>query len=132
MYMVSNALSARRGPLRRPKVCHESRGVRGPGVTHPPGTMVCSITPEEAEISVSEDLNLMLAACDGGSAVSSRVNVLTNGDGGSFDALFELENCNEVPAVFVSANPGVYNITAEFTSLANRLCIASATVIVNV
>ncbi len=129
--MVSSALTGRRGPLRRPKVCHESGNVRASDVTHPPGRMVCSITPPAIELPVFEWFLFELAACDTGSEDASPIAVLTDPAGATFSPLFGLENCNQIPAEFMATVPGVYNITAEFTALSARICIATATVIVN-
>jgi len=129
--MVSNSLSARRGPLRRPKVCYDSSKVRGPDVTHPPGRMICAITPASKTLDLFEWFWFFLSACDSGSEMSSPVAVLTDGQGGSFNPLEGLENCNEIPAEFMADVAGKYIISAQYTSQANRICIAYATVIVN-
>lgn len=63
--MVSNGLSARRGPLRRPKVCltHPNPGRCEP--PPPPSEIVCSIGFDEPEtVYVGEEYTLVWYGCN--------------------------------------------------------------------
>lgn len=63
--MVSNGLSNRRGPLRRPKVCltHKNPGRCEP--PPPPGDIVCSvILDSEDPVEVGDDATLIWGACN--------------------------------------------------------------------
>lgn len=131
--MVSNGYSKRRGPLRRPKVCESAPN---PGRCHPPpdppppSTLSCSLLPS---YQVVEDPNygeLSLAACDTAVGEDTLIDVLTEVEGGDFSPLEGLENCNEVSAEFTHSGPGLYALTATFTSEASNICIATASVLV--
>ena len=125
--MVSNSLSSRRGLLRRPKVCHSESN---PGRCYPPVSIVCSIVPVVRLLLVDVEASFGLAACDSDSPPDSPIAVDLDGGGGSFFSFEELLNCQQIPAFFVSEEPGIYNIHATYTTQNETVCIASGLVIV--
>lgn len=112
--MVSNGLSARRGPLRRPKVCltHPNPGRCEP--PPPPGNISCSLTPQwEGSIEVEEQDTINWYACntdyDDTLMLEPEVTVLL----GEPPNVEEHENCTEGANIDYEApsDPGVEVVT---------------------
>lgn len=63
--MVSNSLSARRGPLRRPKTCHSKINPGRCDPPDPPPEMACTliVDPDDEPIYVSEEAQFIWSAC---------------------------------------------------------------------
>lgn len=125
--MSSSSLSSRRGLLRRPAVCHTEAN---PGRCHPPVNIVCFIQPAVRKVLVDVDAEFILTACDSDSPPNSPIAVDLDGGGGSFFTFEGLLNCQQIPAFFVSEEPGTFNITATYTTQNETICIASGLVIV--
>lgn len=128
--MVSNSLSKRRGPLRRPKVCttHKNPGRCEPPL--PPLLMTCALVPLVAQCWEWMPFLFDLTACDPDSAPDSLVDVVLDGDGGQFVLIAQLLNCRHAFPEFSSGNLGVYHISATSTSLGGSICVATATITV--
>lgn len=126
--MVSCALSKRRGPLRRPKVCltHPNPGRCEP--PPPPVVATCSLDPETITEYEMMPVYFILAGCDLNSETESGVSVVLNGGGGAFYLLSPLRNCTVTDAEFDDNGPGIYNLTATLTFESGAICVCTATV----
>ncbi len=92
--MASNALSGRRQPLRRPKVCETPTN---PGRCEPPpqGTYACYFTPPSIVIVVGDGDSLAVSACATHLPTSEEVNAEVSallGEIGSPET--EVDNCD--------------------------------------
>jgi len=101
-----------------------------PGRCPPPVPIVCFIRPAVRNVLVDVEADFVLAACDSDSQLNSLVDVDLDGSGGAFFTFQELLNCSQILAFFESEEPGVFNITATFTTQSEAICIASGLVIV--
>jgi len=124
--MVSCALSTRRGPLRRPKVCDTHSASRLSSGCY----MRCSLSPAYAKVEQFLPFLFSLFAYDADSAKDSLVVVVLDGDGGDFVLFGPLLNGRYASAEFSSPSLGVYNLTATCTSIGGGICICNATITV--
>ena len=126
--MVSNGLSARRGPLRRPKVCLTHKN---PGRCEPPppeSEVECWLDPTEVTEFEMMPVPFQLWGCDYGQEPESPVTVVTDGDGGLFEAESPFGNCSFATAEFNDFGPGIYNVTATLTFTGGAVCVCGATI----
>lgn len=109
--MTSNALSARRGPLRRPKVCHESRNPGRCDPPDPPARYSCSLKaePEDLPLYTGEDYQLDWAGCNTGAPPSEQITPICVADLGTIDDIETADNCTSGNAIAYTApdDPGL-------------------------
>lgn len=132
--MASSSLSKRRGPLRRPKVCHTAPN---PGRCHPPPSPLpgrnCSILPETSDVLVGEQAEYDYDGCASTLPHTENVAVHWSALFGSIDpADQDVVNCNGVDNVVYTAPdfPCVDTLTAEGTWSDGGTCTATAQAVV--
>ncbi len=127
--MPSNALSSRRQPLRRPKVCYTAPN---PGRCHeepgpsPGPTITCSLTPAEFTQQVDDSIEISLFACNSALPDDEDVADSLSATGGDFSSVEAVTNCAGGSGDYESDTAGDFVLTAEFTFSDASICIATA------
>ena len=124
--MASSALSARRGPLRRPKVCHASKNPGRCEPPPPPPAIVCTIEPDPSTGDVGTDIELVVTGCNSALPDDDPISAVLDGDGSTFTLNDAIVNCDGADAVCTSEVEGVFEISAELTFGDGSSCTATA------
>lgn len=129
--MVSNALSARRGPLRRPKVCHTATnpGRCEPPPPPPPG-ISCAIIPSTATITNGDSATFELEHCNASLPVLDPIDVELIAEEDAFDLQEGSVNCQPGQGEYQSFEAGVFPISMRVTFSDLTVCGADAVVTV--
>lgn len=128
--MTSNALSPRRGPLRRPKVCRESHN---PGRCDPdPPTehvITCNLEPDGESVEFEGSIGIYVVATDDSYPEDQVVGCVCSASAGSFacqnPVLNGMEDFGEFEA---PGEPGSHTLTAVFTWPDAHTCTAETSV----
>jgi len=123
--MVSNGLSKRRGPLRRPKVCKASPN---PGRCHP--TVTCSIVPDAWSQPVEGGSPATLMHCNTDLVIGEVVDVECWATAGDFQPSGPQNNCKPGGSEYLSGPAGTHQLFAKTTWSDGATCTAQATVTV--
>lgn len=133
--MTSNALSKRRGLLRRPKVCHSSDKALAykacPPPPPPPPCAECSIDPETGESQPWVSTAFEILGCCDDLEFGDPIGISYVMTGGFVDHYVDPTNCDE-PGLFdwTPTETGVFTVTAIFTFSDASECRATATITV--
>ena len=132
--MVSNGLSKRRGPIRRPKVCLSDPN---PGRCHPeppvvpPAPGVCILEPASTELTWGEDTDVLFHGVADDYPFPTVIEVLVEATGGEFgspDLIFD--DLEAVGSYIAPDEDGVFTLTATYNWPGGETCIATAEVTV--
>lgn len=129
--MVSNGLSARRGPLRRPKVCltHPNPGRCEPPPPPPPPAS-CSIVPSSITVEISDIPGFVLTHCNPSLPVHEEIDIQGDVDEGEFIINDGSMNCDEGSAEYQPSIEGIFLCTMTVTFSDSSTCVATTTVTV--
>ncbi len=129
--MVSNGLSARRGPLRRPKVCltHPNPGRCEPPPP-PPGPASCSLLPLTQEIELGELGGFETTHCNPSFAQFIEIDIQGHADVGDFTIDDGGSNCVDGTAQYETDIAGIFICTMTVTWPDSSFCVAEATIVV--
>ena len=128
--MASNALSARRGPIRRPKVCltHPNPGRCEP--PPPPPAASCSIVPSSITVDLGDIPGFALFHCNSSLPVGEEIDVQGDVEEGEFIINEGSVNCIEGSAEYQTSIVGTFVCTMTVIFSDSSICIATTTVTV--
>lgn len=125
--MPSNALSKRRGPLRRPKVCHTAKNPGRCEPPPPPSEITCGLlNRDEPPHLTGETTDLTWGACNPDfDPTPNLVPEVTTVIGEVLD-VEPGENCTDGNEVIIENpdEPGTETVTATFTWPDSSTCVA--------
>lgn len=127
--MASNALSARRQPLRRPKVC---KSAPNPGRCHPPPPppvvdIECSALPSYQEAELDEGAGVDLHCWNKSLPIGDLVSVDLTIDKGEFNSETQPFNNTDGTAKIENPEEGLYTWSVLYTFSDSSTCASNGT-----